>query len=75
MGDLVRVKRDEGFPCDLVLLSTSNAEGKCYVTTANLDGETNLKVSRPLHPVRSAQRRNYMVPAFRLITVHARRAR
>lgn len=45
VGDIVRVKRDESFPCDLVLISTSNNEGKCYITTANLDGETNLKVS------------------------------
>ena len=44
VGDIVRVKRDESFPCDLVLISTSNSEGKCYITTANLDGETNLKV-------------------------------
>lgn len=44
VGDIVRVKRDESFPCDLVLVSTSNNEGKCYITTANLDGETNLKV-------------------------------
>jgi hypothetical protein len=28
-----------------VLISTSNNEGKCYITTANLDGETNLKVN------------------------------
>ena len=53
VGDIVRVKRDEGFPCDLVLISTSNSEGKCYVTTANLDGETNLKVFIiPLPPYR-----------------------
>lgn len=45
VGDIVRVKRDESFPCDLVLISTSNNEGKCYITTANLDGETNLKVN------------------------------
>ena len=46
VGDIVRVKRDESFPCDLVLISTSNSEGKCYITTANLDGETNLKVMK-----------------------------
>lgn len=27
------------------MLSSSDPEGKCYITTANLDGETNLKVS------------------------------
>lgn len=41
-GDLVRVSRDCDVPCDLILLKSSD-DGKCFVTTANLDGETNLK--------------------------------
>lgn len=41
-GDLVRVSRDCDVPCDLVLLKSSD-HGKCFITTANLDGETNLK--------------------------------
>lgn len=41
-GDLVRVSRDCDVPCDLVLLKSSD-NGKCFITTANLDGETNLK--------------------------------
>ena len=35
---------DEEIPCDLVVMSCEDAEGTCYITTANLDGETNLKV-------------------------------
>lgn len=30
-------------PCDIVLIRSSDPHGKCYVTTANLDGESNLK--------------------------------
>ena len=37
------VRNNEDFPCDLLILSTSSVKGKCYVMTANLDGETNLK--------------------------------
>ena len=29
----------------MLLLSSEDQEGCCYITTANLDGETNLKVS------------------------------
>ncbi|XP_023715383.1 probable phospholipid-transporting ATPase IF isoform X4 [Cryptotermes secundus] len=43
VGDLVRIPSDADVPCDLVLLSSSDKDGRCYITTANLDGETNLK--------------------------------
>ena len=36
---------DEPFPCDLLLLHSDTQDNKCYITTANLDGETNLKVN------------------------------
>lgn len=42
-GDLVVVRHDGDVPCDLVLLQSSSGDNKCHVTTANLDGETNLK--------------------------------
>ncbi|XP_053667670.1 phospholipid-transporting ATPase IF [Anopheles marshallii] len=42
-GDLVLMSRDCDIPCDIVLLQSSDEYGRCYVTTANLDGETNLK--------------------------------
>lgn len=43
-GDLVKASRDCDVPCDLVLLKTSDPDAKCFVTTANLDGESNLKI-------------------------------
>ncbi|XP_061841115.1 phospholipid-transporting ATPase IH isoform X3 [Nerophis lumbriciformis] len=43
VGDVVFVKEDESFPCDLVLLATSRDDGTCYVTTASLDGESSHK--------------------------------
>ncbi|KAF8096620.1 hypothetical protein N665_0305s0042 [Sinapis alba] len=48
VGDVVKVEKDQFFPADLLLLSSSYEDGICYVETMNLDGETNLKVKRCL---------------------------
>eukprot|EP01018_Ginkgo_biloba_P021169 Gb_13757 [translate_table: standard] len=48
VGDLVRVKQDEFFPADLLFLASTNHDGICYTETANLDGETNLKIRKAL---------------------------
>ena len=46
VGDVVKVNKDQFFPADLLLLSSSYEDGICYVETMNLDGETKLKVKR-----------------------------
>ena len=43
------MQNNEEFPCDLVVISSEDPEGTCYITTANLDGETNLKVQYNHH--------------------------
>ncbi|KAK8960196.1 putative phospholipid-transporting ATPase 4 [Platanthera guangdongensis] len=48
VGDVVKVEKDQFFPADLLLLSSSYEDGICYVETMNLDGETNLKVKRAM---------------------------
>ena len=48
VGDIVRVESEQPFPADLVLLATSEPEGICYIETANLDGETNLKIKQAI---------------------------
>lgn len=43
VGDVIRLRRDENVPADLVLLHASGSNGVAYIETMALDGETNLK--------------------------------
>ena len=40
------IREGEQASADVVILATSEAEGRCFVETANLDGETNLKIRK-----------------------------
>ncbi|GFQ01736.1 putative phospholipid-transporting ATPase 9 [Phtheirospermum japonicum] len=58
VGDIVKVEKDEFFPSDLVLLSSSYEDAVCYVETMNLDGETNLKLKQALEVTSSLNDEN-----------------
>jgi len=46
VGDLVHLKANQQVPADLVVLASALADTVCYIETAQLDGETNLKLRR-----------------------------
>ncbi|XP_026524671.1 probable phospholipid-transporting ATPase IH [Notechis scutatus] len=55
VGDIVMVKEDETFPCDLILLSSNRSDGTCFVTTASLDGESSHKTYYAVQDTKALQ--------------------
>jgi phospholipid-translocating ATPase len=44
VGDMVLLEKNQRVPADMVLLTTSEEEGTCFIRTDQLDGETDWKL-------------------------------
>ena len=53
-GNVLKIYKNQIFPCDLCLLYSPNPKGVAYVETKSLDGETNLKMKESIKQVNSA---------------------
>lgn len=64
VGDVVRMEHDQHVTADLLLLSTSEPNGLCFVETAELDGETNLKCRQALTDTAAMQQDESLLSQF-----------
>ena len=48
VGHILKVEDEELFPADLLCMFSALEDQACFIKTTNLDGESNLKIRRPL---------------------------
>ncbi|XP_015906001.1 phospholipid-transporting ATPase VA [Parasteatoda tepidariorum] len=54
VGDMVHLSCNEVIPADILLMKCSDDQGLCYLETASLDGETNLKQRQVVRGIMSS---------------------
>ncbi|GAB5355637.1 hypothetical protein AAMO2058_000222700 [Amorphochlora amoebiformis] len=54
VGDIIMITQNQVFPADILCIATAHKKGHCFVETASLDGETNLKIKESVGIIHDA---------------------
>ncbi|XP_042229397.1 phospholipid-transporting ATPase ID-like isoform X3 [Homarus americanus] len=65
VGDVIRMENDQFVAADVLLISTSEPNGLCYIETSELDGETNLKCKQCLPETEDLGQDDSLIGVFR----------
>ncbi|AFZ79835.1 uncharacterized protein BEWA_026840 [Theileria equi strain WA] len=61
LGSIIKLRKDQRVPADLILLRTSEANGSSFIRTDQLDGETDWKLKRAICTTQSLKSSSSML--------------